>query len=310
MAFEFDPTTELSEFNDSIRVFRTELFTPGGCGNKVFKLTKNLQSLKKRGCRSVLSFGGAWSNHLHAFAIACKQLDLRAVAAVRGEEQPSNELLRSAVEHDLVIHYLSRKDYRKRFEEQFAQSLSRALQCDAWLPEGGSNDLAVSGCKDIAMHLNKICDATHIVVAVGTGATLAGIANGAKASQKVIGVPVVQDDRLLQRLFDWTAADSAPWELHQIAEPAQYAKADQSLLQFVIESHHKTGIVLDPVYNGKALRAIQDSGFVNNPDNKVVYIHTGGVGGCLGFKERFYDDCDSDKVDKYLLAVRSLMSNA
>ena len=118
-----DKTQALTTFNDSIRIFRTERFTTCGCGNKQFKLTKNLQALKQRGCTTVLSFGGLWSNHLHALSLACEALDLSAVAVVRGEATAGSTLLNDAFKHGMKVHYVSRGDYRKRHSELYVRQL-------------------------------------------------------------------------------------------------------------------------------------------------------------------------------------------
>ncbi len=307
-----DTPTELTVFNESIRIFRTEQFTLAGCGNKEFKLKKNLLAIKRRGCSSVLSFGGAWSNHLHAFSYACEGLGLTAMAAVRGEEQVSNELLQDAVKHGLKVHYLSRTDYRLRDEGTFVERLCASLGCDTWLPEGGSNEMAVEGCKSIAVQLNNIAATrpTHIVVAVGTGATLAGIICGAEEPQQVIGVPVVRDDRLEQQVAEWvgSSAGCAGWTMLKTALPQKYGKVDKSLLDFVLQMHDQHGIIMDPVYNGKAFLALLDSKLDQNPDNKIVFVHTGGIVGCLGFKEMLAELCDTGMANRYLADARSMVN--
>ncbi len=309
-----DTPTELTVFNDSIRIFRTELFTQAGCGNKEFKLTNNLMAIKQRGHSSVLSFGGVWSNHLHAFTYACERLGLNAIAAVRGEEQVSNELLRDAVAHGLKVHYLSRADYRRRHERHYVETLCASLHCDAWLPEGGSNTVAVEGCKAIAVQLNNLTgtQATHIALAVGTGATLAGIVCGAAERQQVVGVPVVQDDRVQQQVTEWISQSesSCSWTMLNTALPQKYGKVDKPLLDFVLQLHDQHGIIMDPVYNGKAFRALLDSELAQNPDNQIVFVHTGGIVGCLGFKTKLAELCDSDMANRYLSDARSMVNIA
>jgi len=226
-----DKTDALTPFNDSIRIFRTERFTRCGCGNKQFKLTKNLQVLKRRGCKSVLSFGGLWSNHLHALSLACESLGLSAVGVVRGEALSGSTLLHDAIKHGMQVHYVSRGEYRKRQDETCIMQLMEQLNCDCWLPEGGSNDLAVEGCKAIVEYINEYVDhpPSQIALAVGTGATMAGIVNACEAYQQVTGVPVVQDDRLRNRIGEWLASDSdVNWHLLETARPARYGKTNRT----------------------------------------------------------------------------------
>lgn len=292
----------LTEFNDSIRIFRTERLTPKGCGNKAFKLDKNLDELQRSGCNSVLSFGGQWSNHLHAFALACEARGIKSVAAVRGEVSTNSLatnslLLNDAIAHGLQVRCLSYSDYRKRADAVFARELASQLNCDAYLPEGGSNTLAVDGCRVIAQRINQWSEKPPacIALAVGTGATMAGIVNGAETQQSVVGVPVVEDDRLPKNIEAWVVAKSevAPWQLLPAARPARYGKVDSSLLEFVLDTYSRTGIILDPVYNAKALRAVLESDLAAKTDcssdrvaGDLVFVHTGGVGGCLGFADQ------------------------
>jgi len=308
----------ITEFNDSIRIFHTERLTPNGCGNKDFKLSENLLRIRASGARSVLTFGGAWSNHLHAFALACERYQLAAVAVVRGEEGASNELLQHGVRHGLRVHYVSRADYRLRHDQLYVKSLCEQFGCDEWLPEGGSNLTAVNSCRRIAELINSHCvdEPTHIVLAVGTGATLAGVVAGASDEQSVVGVPVVQDASISQRISAWLDASAssagAQWRLLDTAKPARYGKADQELLQFVLDTHHRTGVVLDPVYNGKAFRALLACGLDSDYDsdglrNRIVFVHTGGLGGCLGWVEKLHHCRDRSLVEHYLTDARAIL---
>ena len=318
MSLSFETSTALATFNDLIDIFRTDLITPMGCGNKHYKLTENLLALKRQGCRRLLTFGGVWSNHLHAFAVACNDLGITAVAAVRGEECATNALLADAINHGLEVHYLSRADYRLRGEVKFARELCHSFGCDAWLPEGGSNQLAVRGCEELAHLINQHMPVppAHIVLAVGTGATLAGIVRGCQATQNVIGIPVVRDDRVSSQVQQWVGADSdnrsASWKLLDKAVTLKYAKVDDQLLRFVLGIYEQHGIVLDPVYNGKAFKALLESELVNTKlakrsGRKIVFVHTGGAGGCLGYASALRAVGDRCMADDYLNAARSML---
>lgn len=278
----------LVELNDSIRIFRTELLTTKSCGNKQFKLTNNLLALKRSGANRVLSFGGVWSNHLHAFAVACNSQGLESVAIVRGEPSHNSMLLNDAVRHGIEVHYVSRSEYRRRHDESYIRERMRNLGCDAWLPEGGSNEIAVKSCEEIASLINRAATElpANIALAVGTGATMAGIANGALAGQSVIGIPVVQDSRIRSCVNGWISPDCvADWRLLEPAVPQKYGKVDQSLLEFVLEVFHNTGVILDPVYNAKALRSLLNISPEIVSANNCVFVHTGGLGGCFGFAD-------------------------
>ena len=315
MSNRLEVSTALTAFNDSIDIFRTDQITPYGCGNKYYKLTENLLTRKRQGCQRLLSFGGAWSNHLHAFAVACNDLGMTAVAAVRGEERVTNALLADAMEHGLEVHYLSRSDYSLRGEEKFAHDLCHAFACDDWLPEGGSNQLAVQGCEELAQQINEHLSVppAHIVLAVGTGATLAGIVRGCRSSQNVIGIPVVRDDRVESQIKRWVEVGSdkcrANWKLLDEAVTLKYGKVDDDLLRFVLHIYGQHGIVLDPVYNGKAFKALLESELAKCSGSKIVFVHTGGVGGCLGYARELDAICDSNLADNYLNAATSILGS-
>jgi len=241
---------------------------------------------------------------------------LKAVAAVRGEEGATNELLQNAEKHGLRVHYLSRADYRLRDQLSFIESLCKQLSVDGHLPEGGSNLTAVNSCRQIATLVNQYSNVlpTHIVLAVGTGATMAGIVMGAKMQQTIIGVPVVQDRGIEDRIRNWlnltSDSDIANWYLLNTAMPARYGKVDNTLLQFALDVHQQTGVVLDPIYNAKAFRSLLESGVAAaavGTGNKIVFVHTGGLGGCLGLADKFNRFCDPAQVEGYMGDARSLL---
>jgi len=299
----------LYRFNDSVRIFRADAITPLGCGNKIYKLEENLKRLSATGCKRVLSFGGIWSNHLHALAVACESTPLTPVAAVRGEAHDDAVLLADAVNRGLEVHYVSRGDYKNRDSENFRTALMQTFDCDACLPEGGSNSLAVEGCKNITAMINAVGPMpTHICVAVGTGATLAGVVCGAHESQKVIGIPVVKDSLAQARVQNWVNAGSASaqWSLLDTAAPARYGAVDRALLEFVVDVHAEHNIVLDPVYNGKAFRALLASEITGSGE-EIVFVHTGGLGGALGFREQFAQLTHSGRVDDYFASVHAVL---
>ena len=196
------------------------------------------------------------------------------------------------------------------------------LGCDGWLPEGGSNVLAVEGCKAIVECINKCVDQrpTHIALAVGTGATMAGVINASATGQLITGVPVVQDDRLRNQISGWLSPHSGVnWQLLETASPARYGKTDSALLEFVLTVYKTTGMILDPVYNAKALRALVDSETADSgsPDREklqsaqsgsadTIFIHTGGIGGCLGFADQLRS-IDRRIADRMLIEVRQLL---
>jgi len=246
------------------------------------------------------------------------------VAVVRGEEVKHSTLLNNAIKHGLKVHYVSRGDYRNRHSVLYVGQLMKQLGCDAWLPEGGSNELAVQGCEAIVDYINLIVDQppSHIALAVGTGATMAGVINACEPGQQVTGVPVVQDDRLQNRIGEWLSSGcEVSWQLLETAHPARYAKTDYALLEFVLTLYDTTGVILDPVYNAKAFRSLiefaadyhggnlaagETDAFQAGGSRDAIFIHTGGIGGCLGFARQLRE-IDRHTADRMLLEVRQLL---
>lgn len=299
-------------------VLRLDRCTDRAIGNKQFKLGSNLKMLRKG--QRVLSFGGAWSNHLLALAQLTHQAGIKSVGVVRGDEGFNNEMLDDLRENGMQLHFVSRKDYKRRSEASFCDELCRLLNCDTWLPEGGSNRLAVSGCEDIAKLINgdakgkknDIC--TRIVLAVGTGATFAGLIRACLPQQHVTGIPVVADESVYPRIEQWLQGrrDHAQWSMFHGSLRRAYARPSPSLLNFIVKFHRRTAIALDPVYTGPALFAALSDEFIETLESgsRVVFVHTGGLAGIRGFADRFAQNCDPEAVRVYLDQVAAQIGPA
>ena len=308
-----------------ISILRLDLLTHRCIGNKHFKLKNNLQQLKVSGARRVLSFGGAWSNHLLAFAQTTHSVGVKSVGVVRGEEGFDNPMLQCMRSHGMHLHFVSRAQYKLRHDATYCATLCRELDCDSWLPEGGSNELAVQGCEAIAGIIDEDRNRyTRVVAAVGTGATLAGIIRGRPAVQTVTGIPVVSDSRVYGNIQRWVNHDqpvepvqqrlgplkSVPnWSLFNRVKPSPYAKPSHSLLKFILDFFKATDIVLDPVYTGPALAALLSADFLaTTPRNeRIVFVHTGGLAGAQGFSAQFEQCADHALVTEYFNAINELI---
>ncbi len=293
-------------------VLRLDLGTRWAMGNKVFKLGNNLRQLALDDVRRVLSFGGAWSNHLLALAQAAQAVGIESVGVVRGEEGFDNKMLRRMRSHGMQLHFISRSQYRLRKDLSFCQSMCQQLQCERWLPEGGSNGLAVTGCEEIARVINDASrDFTHVVTAVGTGATLAGIVRGCGPQQKVTGIPVVNDSAVSDQIDQWVGnGSSVPWSLYRARDCGLYARPSGVLLDFIVNFFASTGIALDPVYTGPAMFQALSAEFLGSlaSGDRVVFVHTGGLAGAAGFTTRFTQCANQMDVSRYFAHIEALLN--
>lgn len=263
-------------------VLRLDLLHPVVSGNKWFKLKEYITAAQREGKTALLTFGGAYSNHLLATAAAAQMHGLKSIGIVRGEEAgaPSYTLL-AAKAYGMRLYFVSRAVYRGKtvppqvYEDQEAEKIYT-------VSEGGYGALGAKGAMDILLR-NNTSAYTHIVTAVGTGTTLAGLAAAALPHQKVIGIPVLKNAASLQPEIDGLL----PPERHKGFELIPdyhfggYAKYNDALLRFMNDFYHRTKIATDFVYTGKAFYAAFDllAKKYFSPDGKILLVHTGGLQG-------------------------------
>jgi len=302
----------------ALSILRLDLTTQWAMGNKYFKLTGNIEQLVVDGVQRVLSFGGAWSNHLLALAQTAQAAGIQSVGVVRGEEGVDNEMLARMRSHGMHLHFISRSKYKLRHQPEFCENLCRQLQCDSWLPEGGANGLAITGCEMIADLITCQQDTSRVICAVGTGATLAGIIRGCGPAQRVSGIQVVNDTAVSDRINNWVGdCSSTQWSLHKPLHRSSqgseaigsYAKPSQQLLEFIVLFYKTTGIALDPVYTGPAMSTALSAEFLDAfaSSERVVFVHTGGLAGVAGFNSQFDRCADQSAVKKYRARVQALV---
>lgn len=261
-----------------------------GSGNKQFKLHYNLRHIAQHGYKSVLSFGGAYSNHISALAQACKDAKLTSIGIIRGEAQYAvNETLTQAQQNGMTLQFVDRKTYRRRHDADYLQTLKTAHPSSFILPEGGSNALAVQGCEALAQQVNQLLpETTYLTSACGTGATLAGLIRGARSDQQVLGFSILKDQELGKRVAQYLGDEKhADYQL-LAAGFGGYAKIDAEHLEFIEDWYQQTGVLLDPIYSSKMCRDLLQR--INNAEfseNAVIsMIHTGGLQGWWGMKKR------------------------
>lgn len=266
----------------TLSVLREDLVHPLTGGNKYRKLKYNLIQAKEDGYDTLLTFGGAYSNHLVATASAGKQNGFKSIGLVRGEETlPLNRSLQVALDDDMQLHYISREQYRayRNFEsdDQFKKQFGDCYI----LPEGGSNLLAVKGCSEIMQDVNINADV--ICVAVGTGATLAGIISSLEPNHKAVGFCVLKNEQQIKKdIKNWltqTGITNTNWQLIADYHFGGYAKTNDELLDFTRYFTLKYNIPIEPVYTGKMFYGIFDlikKDFFEN-GAKILAVHTGGL---------------------------------
>ena len=290
----------------SVEVLRLDLLDPEISGNKWFKLKHNLQTAKDNNFKTILTFGGAFSNHIAATATACQLSGLKAIAVIRGEERDVlNPTLLKAKQNGMHLHFVDRENYSKKDSPEFKNHLHGLFGEFYLIPEGGNNRYGVIGCSEI---LSPDWQHDYIFCAVGTGTTFAGILLSAQPTQKVMGISVLKGENQLPAQVQ-KQLDSVAKNNHLIIggnEQIQanvitkscitnlfafkgYARYDPFLVAFKNEFEAQHQIPLDHVYTNKlfygVFELIKQSKI--KAGSKCLIIHSGGLQGNTGFEARF-----------------------
>ncbi len=268
-----------------LSMLRLDLLHPEFGGNKWFKLKYNIAQMKKEGKKTLLTYGGAHSNHIAAVAAAGKEFGFRSIGIIRGEElHPlSNPTLKRAAENGMELHFISRDLYKRKHTEAEREKLKAQFGDVYFVPEGGANELATKGCGEILLYIQE--DFDFIVCACGTGSTLAGIIPHLRKNQMAIGIPVLADALFLEedikKLLPAGSDLSRQWKLYHDYSFGRYGSVTKELIRFVKDIREDTGIPLDYIYTAKMLFAtldLIDKG-VFLKGEKVIALHTGGLQG-------------------------------
>jgi len=277
-------------FKNNIRLYikREDLIHPFISGNKFRKLFYNLSKAKEDNHATLLTFGGAYSNHIAAVAFAGKKYGFQTIGVIRGEELLSkineNPTLTFAQQNGMQFVFESRENYRKRYELEYIETLREMFGYFYLIPEGGTNALAVKGCKEILTVNDAEFD--YICCCVGTGGTISGIINSSLENQKVIGFPSLKGNFLKEEIQKWVTKDN--WELNHAYHFGGYAKINRELVEFMNDFFAQTTVLLDPVYTGKMIYGIYDlieKGYFTT-DSKILAIHSGGIQGIEGMNQK------------------------
>lgn len=267
---------------------REDQLHPYVSGNKFRKLKYNLLEAKKQGYNTLLTFGGAFSNHISAVSYAAKEFGFQSIGVIRGEELhdkiSENATLSFAQANGMQFEFVSREAYRQKDSETLIEKLHQNYGNFYLVPEGGTNELAVKGCEEILTEEDDFFD--YICCAVGTGGTISGIINSSKPHQKVLGFPALKGDFLESEIKKFTQKEN--WELITDYHFGGYAKINEELIAFINKFRDKTHIPLDPVYTAKMCYGVFDlirKGYFKKEAN-ILLIHTGGLQGIAGMNEK------------------------
>ncbi len=274
--------------NHELFVRREDLLHPQVSGNKFRKLKYNLLKAKEAGKNTLLTFGGAYSNHISAVAAAAKQEGLRSIGIIRGEELSSktseNPTLSYAQDCGMELSFISRSEYRKKYEPEFLNNLIKEYGDFYLLPEGGTNALAVKGCEEILREGDSEYD--YICAAVGTGGTLSGLVKASYPNQKVLGFSALKGEFQREEVLKHT--NKTNFKIIDSYCFGGYGKIDSELVRFINEFKMHTGIPLDPIYTGKMMFGIVDllkNGYFKE-NSRIFAVHSGGLQGISGMNQK------------------------
>lgn len=280
----------LTKYDIPFYIKREDLIHDQLSGNKWHKLKHNLQAAVDQGYTQVISFGGAYSNHIHALAFAARLFGLQAIGVIRSDEKVMNPTLSDAIEWGMKIHYVSRQEYKKRDQQTYWQALQTQWGRAYVIPEGGNNALAVMGCTDIVKRIDQHGVAYDVItVPCGTGGTMAGLIAESASNKKLYGFSVLKGDveletRIAQRLSELGAINHDNWQVIHGYHHGGYAKVSDKLIAFMKRFTDNTGVVLEPIYTGKMLFGLYSmigEGRITK-GTTVVAVHTGGLQGLRG----------------------------
>ena len=254
-------------------------------GNKFRKLKYNIEEAKRLNQDVLLTFGGAFSNHILAVAGAGAEFGFKTIGVIRGEELEckinENPTLAQAQELGMQFYFVSRAAYRDKEQPSFVSHLHEKYGNFYLVPEGGTNDFAIKGCEEILTDTDKEYF-THIICAVGTGGTISGLINSSSEKQQISGFSSLKGAFLSEVIRNFVSKTN--WSINDNYHFGGYGKVTDELIQFLNSFYSQTAIPLDPVYTGKMVFGVLDwieKGYF--PENsKILMIHTGGLQGIKG----------------------------
>lgn len=266
-------------------------------GNKWRKLKYNLPAAQEQGYRRLLTFGGAYSNHIAATASAGRLFGFQTIGIIRGEPGSDNPTLRHAQRCGMHLHFVDRTTYRRKEEPEVLREIMDRFGPACLIPEGGTNGLALQGCREMVTEIEEQLPGglpAYICLAAGTGGTLAGVIDGLAGRSFALGFSALKGGFLAGEvtslLREYGSAVQNNWLMVDRYHFGGYARFKPPLLEFIRDFREQHGIQLDPIYTGKLMYGVYDmikEGFFPG-GSTVLAVHTGGLQGIAGFEERYW----------------------
>jgi len=286
---------EAKEKEITVFVKRDDLIHPEISGNKWRKLKYNLIKTKAENKDALLTFGGAFSNHIAATAVAGEKFGIKTIGIIRGEKiTPLNPTLSTAEKYGMHLKFISRDEYTLKTDSHFIHKLRNEFGSFHLVPEGGANFYGINGCIEIVNEIDKEFD--FVCTAIGTGTTISGLSLALNPQQKALGFPVLKPaesfktevEKLLER-FNYDDSVHDNFEIITDYHFGGYAKINEELIQFIQNFYRDYGIKLDPVYTGKMFYGVVNlikKGYFPK-GSRLVLLHTGGIQGIEGMEKRY-----------------------
>lgn len=286
----------LTDANLTLSIKRDDLLHSDISGNKWRKLKYNLLYAEANNIEHLLSFGGAFSNHIHALAAASNHFNFNVTGIIRGEAHyASNPTLSKAQQWGMKLAFVDRKTYRLKDQTCYLNDLKTVYPNTHIIPEGGSNELAIPGVEEIVGELKRQSTQTidHIFTATGSAGTLSGLISGVlkhSPDTQVHGIAVLKNaEYLREKITEFVPLHKqVDWHLHCDFHEGGYGKISSELSDFCHSFTQQTQIPIEPIYTGKMLYAIWqliEQGYFK-PGEHIVALHTGGLQGLAGLKEQ------------------------
>lgn len=276
----------------SVFLKRIDLVHPAISGNKWYKMKYNIAEMKRQDIGTMLTLGGAYSNHIHAAAEAGSIFGFKTIGLIRGEaHHPLNPTLQFAVDKGMELYYVDRTSFRKRDADEFREWIVSKFGDVYILPVGGSNTLAVKGCAEIIEQIDV--DYDYICCACGSGGTLAGLIEGLGGKRYAVGFSALKsgsflNDDIKKLIHDYSGKSYTNWELQTDYHFGGFGKIKSELVEFMDLFEEKNNIKIEPLYTAKMLYGLNDLIDKNYfPEgSKIIAIHTGGMQGLSGMEEK------------------------
>jgi len=264
---------------------RDDLLHPIVSGNKWRKLKYILDHALSLGAHTLVSMGGAYSNHLHALAYVGRELKLKTIGLVRGEQPDTlNPTLADMRNWGMELKFVSRSDYRALRQYKGWQDLPGIQPRQYWLPEGGARDLALQGVAELVQEIDMPYE--MLCVPCGTGTTLAGLVEAVPEGVSVMGFAALKNAGFLTaNVESLLSRPHANWRINLDYHFGGFAQVNAELMAFIEAFERKTQIPLEPVYTGKMLYGLYDliAKGCFRPGQRIIAVHTGGLQGKRGF---------------------------